>query len=123
MRAKTTSQGRRTSWEGAAHAGRRRQVAGWLFLAPAILYLLFAFALPIAYNVMLSFEQSSPESIASFTAPFAGLANNAAMEVNGPWDFSNLNAAGGTTASSLGSSPYRYEYRGQKVVAPQGAGP
>ena len=60
---------------GRLAAGRRRQVAGWLFLAPAILYLLFAFALPIAYNVMLSFEQSSPETIASFTAPFAGLAN------------------------------------------------
>lgn len=54
---------------------RRRQFAGWLFLAPAILYMLFAFALPIVYNVMLSFEQSSPETIASFTAPFAGFAN------------------------------------------------
>ncbi|MGH9105578.1 MAG: carbohydrate ABC transporter permease [Acidimicrobiales bacterium] len=56
-------------------AWRRRQVAGWLFLAPAVLYVLFAFALPIVYNVMLSFEQSSPETIANFTAPFAGLAN------------------------------------------------
>lgn len=56
-------------------AWRRRQVAAWLFLAPAVLYVLFAFALPVAYNVMLSFEQSSPATIASFTAPFAGLAN------------------------------------------------
>jgi len=57
-----------TSWQ-------RRQAAGWLFLAPAVLYVLFAFALPIVYNVMLSFERSSPETIASLTAPFAGLAN------------------------------------------------
>jgi multiple sugar transport system permease protein len=46
-----------------------------LFLAPAIAYILFAFALPIAYNIMLSFEQTSPATIAHFTAPFAGLAN------------------------------------------------
>jgi multiple sugar transport system permease protein len=54
---------------------RKQQFAGWLFLTPAIAYLLFAFALPIAYNVMLSFEKTSPATIASFTAPFAGFAN------------------------------------------------
>ena len=54
---------------------RRQQFAGWLFLAPAIAYLLFAFALPIVYNVMLSFEKTSPATIANFTAPFAGLDN------------------------------------------------
>ena len=56
-------------------ARRKQQLAGWLFLAPAIAYLLFAFALPIVYNVMLSFEQTSPATIANFTAPFAGLDN------------------------------------------------
>src|SRR3954449_9112141 len=54
---------------------RRQQLAGWLFLTPAIAYLLFAFALPIVYNVMLSFEKTSPATIANFTAPWAGLAN------------------------------------------------
>jgi len=54
---------------------RRQRLAGWLFLTPAILYILFAFALPIIYNVMLSFEQTSPATIANLTAPFAGLAN------------------------------------------------
>jgi multiple sugar transport system permease protein len=54
---------------------RKEQLAGWLFLAPAIAYLLFAFALPIVYNVALSFEQTSPATIASLTAPFAGLGN------------------------------------------------
>lgn len=56
-------------------ARRRQRLAGWLFLTPAIAYLLFAFALPIVYNVMLSFEQTSPATIANFTAPFAGLDN------------------------------------------------
>ena len=54
---------------------RRQQLAGWLFLAPAIAYLLFAFALPIVYNVMLSFERTSPATIANLTAPWAGLDN------------------------------------------------
>jgi multiple sugar transport system permease protein len=54
---------------------RKQQLAGWLFLTPAIAYLLFAFALPVVYNVMLSFERTSPATIANFTAPFAGLAN------------------------------------------------
>ncbi len=56
-------------------ASRKRQLAGWLFLTPAILYLLFAFLLPIIYNVMLSFEQTSVATIGDLTAPYAGLAN------------------------------------------------
>ncbi|HUK98032.1 MAG TPA: sugar ABC transporter permease [Gaiellaceae bacterium] len=64
----TTSSARLSGW-------RRQQLAGWLFLAPAIAYLLFAFALPIVYNVMLSFEHTSPATIANFTAPWAGLDN------------------------------------------------
>ena len=63
----TGSPGRLSGW-------RRQQLAGWLFLAPAIAYLLFSFALPIVYNVMLSFERLAP-TIANFSAPFAGLAN------------------------------------------------
>jgi multiple sugar transport system permease protein len=58
-----------------ASAWRMRQLAGWLFLTPAIAYLLFAFALPIVYNVMLSFEKTSPATIGDFTAPFAGSDN------------------------------------------------
>src|SRR5262245_18720658 len=54
---------------------RKQQLTGWLFLAPAIAYLLFSFALPIVYNVMLSFERTSPATIANFSAPFAGLDN------------------------------------------------
>jgi multiple sugar transport system permease protein len=45
------------------------------FLLPAMVYVLFAFAVPIAYNLILSFEQTSPATIASLWAPFAGLAN------------------------------------------------
>jgi multiple sugar transport system permease protein len=56
-------------------AWTKQRLAGWLFLTPAILYLLFAFLLPIIYNVMLSFEQTSVSTIGDLTAPYAGLAN------------------------------------------------
>ena len=56
-------------------AWRKQQIAGWLFLTPAIAYVLFAFALPIVYNVILSFQETSPATIAHFSAPFAGLSN------------------------------------------------
>jgi multiple sugar transport system permease protein len=36
---------------------------------------LFAFALPTLYNLILSFQQTSPATISSLAAPFAGLAN------------------------------------------------
>ena len=45
------------------------------FLIPAVLYVLFAFVVPIVYNLILSFEQTSPATISSLFAPFAGLSN------------------------------------------------
>lgn len=46
-----------------------------VFLVPALLYVLFAFVIPIVYNLILSFEQTSPATIASLFAPFAGISN------------------------------------------------
>jgi multiple sugar transport system permease protein len=42
---------------------------------PALAYMLLAFALPVVYNTILSFEQTSPATIANLVAPFAGLTN------------------------------------------------
>jgi multiple sugar transport system permease protein len=53
----------------------RERLAAWLFLTPAIAYLLFAFALPIVYNVMLSFENVTPATLSHFFSPWAGLSN------------------------------------------------
>jgi multiple sugar transport system permease protein len=58
-----------------SRASRWTRYARAAFLIPAIAYVLFAFALPIVYNLILSFEQTSPATIASLLAPFAGLAN------------------------------------------------
>jgi multiple sugar transport system permease protein len=57
----------------------KQQLAGWIFLTPAIAYVLFAFATPIVYNVALSFERDSLSTIGSISAPWAGLSNYTAM--------------------------------------------
>jgi multiple sugar transport system permease protein len=52
-----------------------RRLARWAFLLPAAAYVLFAFAIPVVYNLLLSFEQTSPATISHLTAPFVGLSN------------------------------------------------
>jgi multiple sugar transport system permease protein len=56
-------------------ARRLRQAARWAFLVPAGLYVLFAFAIPIIYNLILSFEKTTLATISQLTAPWAGLSN------------------------------------------------
>jgi multiple sugar transport system permease protein len=58
-----------------ARAVRFRRWSRLVFLVPAGLYVLFAFALPVAYNLLLSFQQTGPATISTLFAPFAGLAN------------------------------------------------
>ena len=54
---------------------RLRRAARWAFLLPAGAYVLFAFAIPVIYNLVLSFEDTSPATVSHLTAPFAGLSN------------------------------------------------
>jgi multiple sugar transport system permease protein len=56
-------------------ARRLRNAARWAFLVPAGLYVLFAFAIPILYNLILSFEKTTLATISQLTAPWAGLSN------------------------------------------------
>ena len=63
---------------GAAGRDRRaryRRAARLAFLIPAGLYVLFAFVVPVIYNLILSFEQTTPATIASLFAPWTGLTN------------------------------------------------
>jgi multiple sugar transport system permease protein len=46
-----------------------------VFLIPAGLYVLFAFVVPVIYNLILSFEVTTPATIASLFAPWAGISN------------------------------------------------
>jgi multiple sugar transport system permease protein len=59
----------------ARSARRLRNAARWAFLVPAGLYVLFAFAIPIIYNLILSFEKTTLATISQLTAPWAGLSN------------------------------------------------
>jgi multiple sugar transport system permease protein len=59
----------------AASLVRLHRAVKWAFLVPAIGYVLFAFAIPVVYNLVLSFEQTSPATISHLTAPFAGWSN------------------------------------------------
>ena len=54
---------------------RYRRAARLAFLVPAGLYVLFAFVVPVIYNLILSFEVTTPATIASLFAPWAGLSN------------------------------------------------
>ena len=54
---------------------RLARTARVVFLIPALAYVLVAFAVPIVYNLILSFEQTSPATVSSLLGPFAGLAN------------------------------------------------
>jgi multiple sugar transport system permease protein len=71
---------RRSSSPGvsAALAGRRSRLTRYartVFLVPALGYVVLFFGLPIIYNLILSFEKTSPATIANLWAPFAGIAN------------------------------------------------
>lgn len=54
---------------------RYRRAARLVFLIPAGLYVLFAFVVPVIYNLILSFEVTTPATIASLFAPWAGISN------------------------------------------------
>ena len=69
---RTPRPGKAAGAPGPARLGRYARAA---FLIPAFVYVLFAFVVPVVYNLILSFEQTSPATIASLFAPFAGLAN------------------------------------------------
>src|SRR5262245_20039781 len=58
-----------------ARVARLRRWSRLVFLVPAGLFVLFAFALPVAYNLLLSFQQTGPATISTLFAPFAGLTN------------------------------------------------
>jgi multiple sugar transport system permease protein len=60
---------------GRDRRARYRRFARLAFLLPAGLYVLFAFVVPVLYNLILSFEQTTPATIASLFAPWAGLSN------------------------------------------------
>ena len=81
---------------------RRERLAQWLFLAPALLYLLAFFGFPIVKNVVMGFQDYSTASLYTGQAPFAGWSNYQAVFTSGLFGKLLLNTALFTVASMLG---------------------
>lgn len=56
-------------------AERRRVVSQWLFVVPAVLYMLMFFSFPLVRNVVMSFQSYTPATYFTGEAPFTGLDN------------------------------------------------
>lgn len=53
----------------------RRRLFQWLFVTPALLYLLAFFGYPLVRNVVMSFQEFTPRTYFTGEAPFNGLEN------------------------------------------------
>lgn len=87
---------RRPRQRGALRAQRYARIA---FLVPAMAYVAFAFVVPALYNLVLSFEETSPATIANLFAPFAGLANYRAVLFDATTQLALVNTAVFTAGS------------------------
>ncbi|MET7313233.1 carbohydrate ABC transporter permease [Streptomyces sp. NPDC005134] len=56
-------------------AKRRRKLAQWAFLAPAVVFMLLFFGYPLVRNVVMSFQDYSPSTFFTGKAPFNGFDN------------------------------------------------
>ncbi len=90
--------GRSASPGRAPGRGRERAVQ-WLFLAPAMLYMIAFFGYPIVKNVVMSLQNYSVASLYTGSAPFAGLLNYRAIFTSGLFGKLVLNTVVFTVAS------------------------
>ena len=81
---------------------RGERVAQWLFIAPALLYLVAFFGYPIVKNVIMGFQDYSTASLYTGKAPFTGLDNYHTIFTSGLFGKLILNTAIFTVASMAG---------------------
>ncbi|WP_030922201.1 carbohydrate ABC transporter permease [Streptomyces sp. NRRL B-24720] len=65
----------RTRTRDPLRAKRRRKLAQWGFLAPAVVFMLLFFGYPLVRNVVMSFQDYSPSTFFTGKAPFNGFDN------------------------------------------------
>jgi multiple sugar transport system permease protein len=87
---------------GAGSRLGRERVARWLFIAPALLYLVAFFGYPIVKNVVMGFQDYSIASLYTGHAPFAGLTNYRMIFTSGMFGKLVLNTAIFTVVSMAG---------------------
>lgn len=61
---------------------RRRRLYQWLFVIPALAYLLAFFGYPLVRNILMSFQEFTPTTYFTGEAPFNGLENWRAVFAN-----------------------------------------
>ncbi|GAA2328232.1 sugar ABC transporter permease [Streptomyces cuspidosporus] len=64
-----------TSPAAPARRASRATLSRWLFVAPAVLYMLAFFGYPLVRNVVMSFQHYTPRTFFTGEAPFNGLDN------------------------------------------------
>ncbi|GAA3880123.1 carbohydrate ABC transporter permease [Streptomyces sedi] len=65
----------RTTERSRARSPRVRALYRWLFVLPALLYMLAFFGYPLVRNVLMSFQEFTPRTYFTGEAPFNGLEN------------------------------------------------
>ncbi|MEV6591040.1 carbohydrate ABC transporter permease [Streptomyces acidicola] len=78
------------------------RLAQWMFLVPAMAYLLLFFGYPIVKNIVMSFRQYTPTTFYTGTAPFVGLRNYSTILSSGLLSKALLTTVLFTAGSLLG---------------------
>jgi multiple sugar transport system permease protein len=73
--AKPASEGRREAWVGGLDHRVRERLIQWLFLVPALIFLLLFFGYPAVTNVAMSVRHYTTTTFLTGEAPFVGLEN------------------------------------------------
>lgn len=76
-----------------SNRARRGRWSLWLFVAPAVLYLLAFFLVPVVNNVTMSFQDYTTTTFYTGEAPFVGFANYASVFTSGLFGKLTLNTA------------------------------
>jgi multiple sugar transport system permease protein len=72
---------------------RRTRWALWLFVAPAVIYLIAFFAVPVIDNITMSFQDYTTATFYTGQAPFVGFANYVAVFTSGFFGKLTMNTA------------------------------
>jgi multiple sugar transport system permease protein len=81
---------------------RREHIFRWLFLTPAVLYMVLFFGFPIVKNVIMSFQDYSTTTFYTGEAPWVGLQNYVSVLTSSLFTTSLLNTALFTIGSIAG---------------------
>ena len=83
-------------------ARRKERIIQWLFIAPAILYIVLFFGYPIVQNTLMSFQNYTTKTFFTGEAPFVGFANYITVTTSSLFSTTLINTALFTVGSIVG---------------------